>query len=137
MLSTEMIDGHDLSDYTERQIELERDMRQILDEFSQDLKIDPTTIATDIENSHVGKALATERFLQFVKDKDVKPGRFIAIGDSKSDFEMADELQRRGKKVEMVYVGDKEKLGEVNKDYPVEHVGGFTQGTLKYLSRQN
>ena len=84
-------------------------MRQILDEFSQDLKIDPTTIATDIENSHVGKALATERFLQFVKDKDVKPGRFIAIGDSKSDFEMADELQRRGKKVEMVYVGDKEK----------------------------
>lgn len=137
MLSTEMIDGYDLADYHMKQKELEDDMRMILDEFSGDLNIDPTTIATDIENPHVGKGLAAERFLQFIRDRDIKPGRFIAFGDSKSDFEMADELERRGKKLEMVYVGHRDKMGDQRKEYPVnlDYADKFTQGTLEYLLR--
>lgn len=70
-----------------------------------------------------------------MRDADINPAEFETFGDSKSDFEMADELERRKKSVRMIYVGDRAKLGEVKKDYPTEYVEGFSQGTLAYLSR--
>jgi len=135
MISTEMIDGYDLNDYHQRQKDLIKNLEKILEELGRNYKIDPTTIGTDIENPHVGKFLGAERFLKFLEDKNIKPDRFIAFGDSKSDFEMSDELQRRGRKVEMIYVGDREKLGESIREYPIEYVGGYSHGTLEYLKR--
>lgn len=134
MMTVEMNDGHNLDEFHKVREEFVKDLEEIL--AGEKFKVDSASIATDIEDPHLGKALAAERFLQFVKDRGINPGRFVTFGDSKSDFEMADELARRGKKVEMVYVGDKAKLGEVSKDYPIEYIGGFTQGTLEYLSRQ-
>jgi hypothetical protein len=49
---------------------------------------------------------------------------------------MADELERKKKQVEMVYVGDRQKLVGITKDYPVTYVPGFVQGTLSYLERK-
>lgn len=137
MISIEMKDGYKVEEFAKRQAELEGELAQILAETGQEntYKIDPTTIATDIESPHVGKALGADRFLQFLKDQDIKPARFIAFGDSRSDLEMADELERKQKSVEFVYVGDRAKLGNPQKGYPIEYIEGFSQGTLAYLLR--
>jgi hydroxymethylpyrimidine pyrophosphatase-like HAD family hydrolase len=135
MITVEMRDGHDLDNFHERQEELREDIKKLLEEQAKEYGVVNNNIATDVQRKGIDKTLAAERFLQFIKDKNIKPGRFITFGDSKSDFEMADELERRGKKVEMIFVGDKDKLGEIKKDYQIEYVGGFTSGTLKYLQR--
>lgn len=64
MISTEMIDGRKVSEYFERQKDLVEEMNRILlDSAYQDLnlRVDPTTIATDIQNSHVGKHLGARK----------------------------------------------------------------------------
>jgi len=137
MISVEMHDGYDIARFAEEQARLKVDLSKILAEAGQDriYNIDPTTIATDVESPHVGKAFGADRFLQFLKDRDIKPMQFKAFGDSASDFEMADELGRRNKPTDFVYVGDKSKLDTVKKDYKVEYVPGFDKGTLEYLSQ--
>lgn len=135
MLSIEMHDGFDLETFQQRQRALIEDLANLLEKkgLAEKYNIDPTTIATDVESPYVGKALGADRFLQFLRDNNIKISTFETFGDSKSDFAMADELERRGQQVRMIYVGDREKLGEFPRDYPVEYVGGFSQGTLAYL----
>ncbi len=135
MLSIEIHDGFDLDTFHQRQRELAEDLAQLLERrgLGENYRIDPTNIATDVESPYVGKALGAERFLQFLRDSDINPAEFETFGDSKSDFEMSDELERKGKGVKMIYVGDRSKLGELKKEYSVDYVGNFSQGTLDYL----
>jgi hydroxymethylpyrimidine pyrophosphatase-like HAD family hydrolase len=135
MLSIEMHDGFDLGRFQKRQHELNEDLLQLLQNkgATNKYKIDPTTIATDIESIIVGKAYGADRFLTFVEQLEKSPEEYITFGDSASDFPMADEIDRRGKNVTMVYVGNKEKLGEINKSYKVKFYEGFTKGTLHAL----
>jgi hydroxymethylpyrimidine pyrophosphatase-like HAD family hydrolase len=137
MLSIEMRDGFSIETFHQRQKSLLEDLVQLLKKYSLEktYNIDPTTIATDVESPKVGKALGADRFLQFLYDNDISPVEFITFGDSKSDFEMSDELERRGKKVKMIYVGDKEKLGEIHKNYLIEYIGDFSHGSLEYLKK--
>jgi len=78
-------------------------------------------------------ARGADRFLQFLEYRGILPNRFIAFGDSRSDFEMADELRRRDKQVNFVFVGNRDTLGNRQVNYPVEYFEGFSQGTLKFL----
>ncbi len=136
MVTIEMHDGYDRNEFHRRQEVLVEDLATILADYPEtsSYRTDPTNIATDVESPYVGKALGADRFLQFLKDRNIKPQQFKTYGDSTSDMEMADELERRKKQVEMVYVGDRQKLGEPSKDYPVTYVPGFVQGTLSYLN---
>lgn len=68
-----------------------------------------------------------------MKKINLDPQEFETFGDSKSDFEMSDELYKRGKQVKMIYVGDPAKLGKFVKEYSVEYINGFSRGTLEYL----
>lgn len=137
MISVEMVDGYDVGAFAERQTQLIEDLRIILAETGTDeaYRIDPTTIATDIESPYVGKALGSDRFLEFLKSRGIVVESFKAFGDSASDAAMADELARRGRMVEFVYVGDKPESVNRRADYPVEEVAGFSNGTLEYLRR--
>jgi hydroxymethylpyrimidine pyrophosphatase-like HAD family hydrolase len=137
MISTEMRDGFDIAEYSRQQEQLLVDVSRVLAETGNEgsYKIDPTTIATDIERPNVGKALGAARLLQFLEERDIEPRHFIAFGDSRSDFEMADELARQEKSIELVFVGDRAKLGTVAKDYPIIYIPGFSQGTLVYLNK--
>ena len=103
MLSIEMHDGFNLNMFHQRQKALVEDIKQLLKKYKlQDLyRIDLTTIATDVESPKVGKALGANRFLQFLKKINSKPQKFETFGDSKSDFEMSDELHKRKKKVKL------------------------------------
>ena len=132
MLSTEMIDGRSVPDYAKEQLILIEKMKEILEnpEYrSLDLKIDPTTIAT-----HVGKHFGARRIANWLKERGIKPIHVIALGDSQSDTEMAEELQGEYP-VEFVFVGDKSKLDSsklIKK--PVFTQKQFGEGTFEFLT---
>lgn len=138
MSSIEMLDGANLEDFHAAQKQLVDDLNRLLatSGISGKLRVDATTIATDVENPHVGKALGTERFIEFLRLRDIKPTRFIAFGDSPSDLAMADELARRGRQVEMVYVGDASKIRDAKKPYSITTTPGHTHAVAAYLSNE-
>ena len=137
MISVEMVDGYDLAAFTERQKEFVADMRTLLAETGTDsiYRIDPTTIATDVESPNVGKALGSDRFIEFLRSRGIKVDSFETFGDSSSDVAMADELAWRGQNVEFVYVGNKPETVQRRADYPMREVAGFSAGTLAFLQR--
>jgi phosphoserine phosphatase len=136
MISTEMIDGYPIGEYSERQKQLIPEINKILKKPSYlhlDLRVDPTIIAVDIQNSHVGKHLGARRILDWLGKKSITPKHFITIGDSQSDVEMAEELQDKYS-TEFVFVGDSEKLDKSALHCPVILTGKrFAEGTLEYL----
>lgn len=135
MLTFEMRDGYNLDTFHSRQQQFVSELMKIIQKnnLSSSFIIDPSTISTDVESKYVGKALGTKRFLQFLVDTNVSVSNFVTFGDSKSDFEISDELERNDKKVTMIYVGDKEKLGEIQRKYTIEFLGNYSQSTLDYL----
>lgn len=136
MISVEMHDNFDIEKFHAGQKELDKQLQSLLEKhnLSDDYVLEPSIIATDIQNNHVGKALGADRFIKFLQTMQLKPDQYFAFGDSKSDIEMSDELDKRGEKVEFVFVGDKEKMKGVERSYPIEFVSGFTKGTLEYLN---
>lgn len=139
MISIEMIDGGDIDTFRARQAELVADIQAILEAAgeSEKYRIDPTTIATDIESPYVGKDLGARRLVQFLRSNDINAdaATFTAFGDSPSDLAMADELVRNGLHAEMVYVGKESDTVPDHGRYPIRRVGGFTAGTLSYFNK--
>lgn len=136
MVSTEMVDGYSILQYTQRQQALVGRISDILarPEYNKlNLKIDPTTIATDIQNAHVGKHLGARRIANWFIAMNIKPQHILAIGDSQSDTEMAEELQDEYQ-VEFVFVGDSAQLNtDKLKNKPTFTVNRFGEGTLEFL----
>lgn len=60
------------------------------------VRIDPTIISTDIESIRVGKDLGAERALELIAATGPLPTRWRTVGDSRSDYAMADWLHREG-----------------------------------------
>jgi hydroxymethylpyrimidine pyrophosphatase-like HAD family hydrolase len=116
MISTEMKDGFSVEKYSELQICLNEKIKLLLnkDNFSKRLKVDPTVIATDVENVHVGKGFAIERILKWLDEKKLRPQKFITFGDSLSDLPMPEKLHEKGKNVEFIFVGK----NIIKKPYP-------------------
>lgn len=136
MISTEMKDGHSLEDYKKNQEILCVELKALLADknFRDKFKVDPTTIATDIENVFVGKHFAIKRILEWLKKKNIKPRRYITFGDSfKSDIPMAKELHLQKLPVEFVYVGE-EKISAQAFPFVVHQTREkFEKGTLEFL----
>jgi hydroxymethylpyrimidine pyrophosphatase-like HAD family hydrolase len=70
------------------------------------LRVDPTTIATDIESRRVGKALGARKFVRFLSRRGFRPPAVVGFGDSRSDYEMHEEMLRLRVPAEFIYVGD-------------------------------
>ena len=138
MVSTEMKDGHSLEDYKEKQKMLSSELQEILNDNSIDekFKVDPTTIATDVENKFVGKHFAVRRIIEWVKKRGISPQRYIAFGDSfKSDVPMAEEFHSQGLPVEFVYVGQ-EDIDTSKYPFAIKQTQAkFGNGTLEFLKR--
>lgn len=136
MISTEMKDGHPLNDYREKQVQLSEKLRTLLSgkNLSDKFKIDPTTIATDIENKFVGKHFAVKRIIEWIKNKKINPQKYIAFGDSfGSDIPMAEEIYSLGLPVEFVYVG-KENIDTSKYPFPIKiSQEKYEKGTLEFL----
>lgn len=136
MISLEMQDHCAQAEFLKVQTALIADLEKILiaTGCQKTFKIDPSEIATDIESVEVGKGLGAKLLLKFLVKKELRPERFVAFGDSRSDFAMADELKAQGKEVAFIYTGKKNI--ELPKDYPTVLAGGYSQGTLEYLEKE-
>lgn len=136
MISTEMKDGYPLENYKKKQEALLAELKTLLanKNLSGKFKIDPTTIATDIENIFVGKNFSIKRIVEWVKKKGIKPQMYITFGDSfRSDIPMAQEIHSQGLPVEFVYVG-KEDIDTSKYPFPIKITQNkFEKGTLEFL----
>jgi len=87
------------------------------------IRIEPTVISTDIERVSLGKALGAERALGLLADSGPIPRMWRTVGDSRSDYGMADFLHAGGFDVAHVDVRPADGIPE--KPYRV-----ITQGEL-------
>lgn len=136
MISTEMKDGYPVDGYTKQQQGLNIKLQGLVDQegLAEQLKVDPTTIATDIENKFVGKGFAVKRIIEWVKRKGIIPQRYIAFGDSfSSDMPMAQEIHSQRLPVEFVYAG-KENIDTTAFPFTIHQTKAkFEKGTLEFL----
>lgn len=135
MISTEMHDGYDQHQYSKVQKQFTTELYELLslEGLEGKFKIDPTTIATDIQIPDAGKHLGARRILDFLTSRNLSLQHFITVGDSSSYLEMADELHYQGKNVEFKYVNPKKPL-QVEKPYKITtSQAEFGKGTEEVL----
>jgi len=134
MISVEIRDGCDPQVFSSMQHRLEEDLSALFRTAIQagDLRIDGTTIATDVQHGSAGKALGARRFIDLLTGQRLRPSRFVAFGDSDSDLDMADELHRQGRRVEFVYVSPTVLAHEFHRPYAIKHEESG-RGALRHL----
>ncbi|MGY1728135.1 hypothetical protein ACI79J_14290 [Geodermatophilus sp. SYSU D01062] len=84
-------------------------------------RIDPSVIATDVESVRSGKALGARRALELLGADGPLPRAWHTVGDSATDYAMADHLHGLGYDVVHVDVGPRPPL---DRPYPVRTVPG-------------
>ena len=57
-----------------------------------DYRLDPTIISTDIESVRLGKDLGASRAVELLAAQGITPVAWITVGDSRTDYAMADWL---------------------------------------------
>ncbi|KQO63686.1 hypothetical protein ASF23_05535 [Curtobacterium sp. Leaf261] len=80
-------------------------------------RIDPTIISTDIEATRSGKDMGAERALEMLREDGELPSAWRTVGDSRSDYAMADWLHANGHEVSHVDVRPDDGVPET--PYPV------------------
>jgi hypothetical protein len=80
-------------------------------------RIDPTIISTDIESIRLGKDLGAARSVELLSADGELPVAWRTVGDSRSDYAMADWLHAQGYSVEHVDVRPADGVPET--PYPV------------------
>jgi len=140
MISIEMRDGAKLEDFWSKQGKLGKILQGLLTKYNLygQLRVDATTIATDVEDKKVGKAHASSRVLDWLKERNIKPRGFVVVGDSQSDLDMAKEIDRNNFPVEFIYVGEAQRLRAKDVSFPVVSTKAqYEKGTLEYLRSSN
>lgn len=80
-------------------------------------RIDPTIISTDIESIRLDKDTAAERALNHFAESGDLPAVWRSVGDSRSDYKMADHVHARG--LEVAHVDVRPADGILDKPYEV------------------
>lgn len=135
MISIELKSGENIEEFQNVQKDFVKVIREYLknQKLDDNFKVDPTTICTDIERIHVGKALGIRKLIELFKKQYINPLHYICFGDSASDIDMMKELELLNKSVQFVFVGEKNKLKPYrNKLVQFTHNHG-DRGTLEYL----
>ncbi len=84
-------------------------------------RVDPTIISTDIESVRLDKDHGAKRALERFASLGPIPSRWVSMGDSRSDYLMADQVHAEGH--EAVHVDVRPSDGMLERDYSVETVG--------------
>lgn len=89
------------------------------------VRIDPTIISTDIEDNRLGKALGADRALELIRAQGADPAAFewFTVGDSRTDYAMADRLHELGFAVTHVDVRPSDGIPE-GKPYTIKTMPG-------------
>lgn len=136
MITTEMKDGYSVEKYKKFQDSQNQELRDLVQQenLSQEIIVDSTTIATNVENKYVGKGFAVKRIVEWLRNIRIKPQRYLAFGDSfRSDMPMAQEINLQGLPIEFVYVG-KENVDSSAYTFTIHQTQAkFEKGTLEFL----
>ncbi|MFP5312339.1 MAG: hypothetical protein ACLGH7_08040 [Actinomycetes bacterium] len=82
-----------------------------------DYRVDPTIISTDIESVRLGKDLGASRAVELLAAQGITPRAWRTVGDSRTDYAMADWLHHNDHPVKHVDVRPAD--GVPSKPYPV------------------
>ncbi|PWC07785.1 hypothetical protein [Mycetocola zhujimingii] len=83
-------------------------------------RIDPTIISTDIESVRLGKDLGAQKFLDLLtEDGGAVPQSWRTLGDSRTDYAMADWLHAHG--FDVAHVDVRPADGVPDTPYPVRY----------------
>ena len=82
-----------------------------------DYRVDPTIISTDIESVRLGKDLGASRAVELLAAQGITPQAWRTVGDSRTDYAMADWLHHNDHPVKHVDVRPAD--GVPSKPYPV------------------
>ena len=134
--SPDETDEESMKKFEEAQSRYVEKLRELLKKEHLDVsfKIDPTTIATDVENIHLGDDFGAQRAIAWLKQRKIAAKTIKTFGDSKSDFAMPYRLHEMGMNVEHIHVG---KESDVPQDtpYPVVATNSkYNNGTKEYLT---
>ncbi|MDQ0754350.1 hypothetical protein [Arthrobacter sp. B3I4] len=91
-----------------------------------DYRVDPTIISTDIESIRLGKDLGASRAVELLASQGVTPLAWRTVGDSRTDYAMADWLHHNDHSVKHVDVRPAD--GIPVKPYPVLTAGDLGLG---------
>jgi hypothetical protein len=84
-------------------------------------RIDPTIISTDVESVLLDKDRGAQRAVEYFGGLGELPRRWRTIGDSRSDYKMADYLDGAG--FEVSHVDVRPSDGVLDRPYPVITIG--------------
>ncbi|MCQ9162705.1 MULTISPECIES: hypothetical protein [unclassified Arthrobacter] len=82
-----------------------------------DYRVDPTIISTDIESVRLGKDLGASRAVELLAGQGIVPEAWRTMGDSRTDYAMADWLHHQDHEVKHVDVRPAD--GVPAKPYPI------------------
>jgi len=86
-------------------------------------RIDPTIISTDIESVRLDKDHGAARAIDWFAGRGITAPRWYSVGDSRSDYLMADHVHAVG--LEAVHVDVRPSDGVLQRPYPVEVRGSL------------
>jgi hydroxymethylpyrimidine pyrophosphatase-like HAD family hydrolase len=135
MITAKIKEGTLIKDYAKLQKKLVNDLQTIINThaLSNNVKIQLTTIGTDIIHRIAGKDRGIELILKWLLRKGITPQKFITFGDNKSDIPMAEKLFEEKRSVELIYVG-KDDIDTAKYRFPVIITKNkFEKGTLEFL----
>lgn len=91
-----------------------------------DYRVDPSIISTDIESVRLGKDLGASRAVELLAAQGIVPEAWRTVGDSRTDYAMADWLFHQGHAVKHIDVRPAEGVPE--KPYPVKTAADLELG---------
>ncbi|MFC8302884.1 hypothetical protein ACFUCV_04270 [Specibacter sp. NPDC057265] len=83
-----------------------------------DYRVDPSIISTDIESVRLGKDLGASRAVELLAAQGIVPQAWRTVGDSRTDYAMADWLHHQDHPV--VHVDVRPADGMPEKPYPIK-----------------
>jgi hydroxymethylpyrimidine pyrophosphatase-like HAD family hydrolase len=100
------------------------------------VKVDSTTIATDIESPLAGKQAGAELIYEWATiQHGVSRAQFICFGDSRSDYSMATYFAAQGANTTFVFVGDKHETFPDTQNITITYPNAkYALGTIEYLN---
>lgn len=134
MATIEKHPNADLDQFKAEQSRLVGELQSLL--AGNDVRIDPTTIATDVESPQAGKHAGAELIHEWAASQPAADhDAYISFGDSKSDYEMARYFAASGSKSIFVFVGASHETFD-------EHTGvtltrtksSYANGTNEYFA---
>jgi len=132
MATVEKYPEADLESFHRQQAQLDRLLHEAL--TGKDVKIDSTTIATDVESPQAGKHAGAELIYEWVASHTaVDHDTFTCFGDSVSDYEMARYFAEQGAKTMFVYVGKPAKIDEDSRVNLMTTKAHYAAGTKEFL----